>query len=102
MTSPLPLLLAEVTTEELALARAPRAVLPARWASVACPLTRRWARTLSDEFKRGDCHAGRYETSLVLAAARGRVLDDARAALPALGVSLADEIRAGKKTFREM
>ena len=37
-------------------------------ASVACPLSKRWARTLSDEFKRGNCHAGRYETSLVLAA----------------------------------
>jgi creatinine amidohydrolase len=36
-------------------------------ASVACPLTRRWARTLTDEFKKGECHAGRYETSLVLA-----------------------------------
>ena len=42
--------------------------LPEGAASVACPLTRRWGRTLSDEFKRGDCHAGRYETSLVLAA----------------------------------
>ena len=31
-------------------------------------LTRRWGRTLTDEFKRGDCHAGRYETSLMLAA----------------------------------
>ncbi|MGH7330823.1 MAG: creatininase family protein [Polyangiaceae bacterium] len=37
-------------------------------ASCACPLERRFARTLSEEFKRGDCHAGRYETSLVLAA----------------------------------
>jgi creatinine amidohydrolase len=32
---------------------------------VACPLTRRWARTLSAEFKSGACHAGRYETSIV-------------------------------------
>jgi creatinine amidohydrolase len=68
--------------------------------SVACPLTRRWGRTLSDEFKRGDCHAGRYETSLVLAAG-----DDVRASykdLPTLGVSLADGIREGKKTFVEL
>ena len=49
---------------------APRSTgLPAGRASVACPLTRRWARTLSAEFKSGACHAGRYETSLVLAAA---------------------------------
>jgi creatinine amidohydrolase len=45
--------------------------LPGR-ASVACPLTRRWARTLSAEFKSGACHAGSYETSLVLAAAPRR------------------------------
>ena len=37
---------------------------------------RRWARTLTDEFKRGSCHAGRYETSLLLAAAeRSRLVD---------------------------
>ena len=68
--------------------------------SVACPLTRRWGRTLSDEFKRGDGHAGRDETSLVLAAG-----DDVRASykeLPTLGVSLADGIREGKKTFVEL
>jgi len=69
-------------------------------ASVACPLTRRWARTLSDEFKRGDCHAGRYETSLVLAA-NGRVAP-AAASLPTLTTSLAAAIRAGRATFREM
>ena len=69
-------------------------------ASVACPLTRRWARTLSDEFKRGDCHAGRYETSLALAAGA-----DVRAeykALPGIAVSLADGLKAGKKTFQDM
>ncbi|MEO6419412.1 MAG: creatininase family protein, partial [Polyangiaceae bacterium] len=41
--------------------RAAVRAFPEGRASVACPLTRRWARTLSDEFKRGDCHAGRYE-----------------------------------------
>lgn len=68
--------------------------------SVACPLTRRWGRTLSDEFKRGDCHAGRYETSLVLAA--GGAVRPASSTLPTLKVSLADGIRAGKTSFREM
>ena len=29
---------------------------------------RRWASTLGEEFKSGDCHAGRYESSIVLAA----------------------------------
>lgn len=74
--------------------------LPAGSASVACPLTRRWGRTLGDEFKRGDCHAGRYETSLVLAAG-----GDVRASfgeLPTLGLSLAEAIKAGKTTFAEI
>ncbi len=74
--------------------------LPAGKASVACPLSRRWGRTLSDEFKRGDCHAGRYETSLVLAA--GGHVRESFGALPSLGLSLSDAIRAGKTTFAEI
>ena len=77
-----------------------RAAVTGLRASVASPLTRRWARTLTDEFKRGDCHAGRYETSLVLAAG-GAVRDEHRA-LPAVGVSLADAIRDGKNRFRDI
>jgi creatinine amidohydrolase len=77
--------------------RAAIAGLPAGRASVACPLTRRWGRTLTDEFKRGNCHAGQYETSLVLAAG---VTVTGRAELPALEASLADGIKAGKTTFR--
>jgi creatinine amidohydrolase len=69
-------------------------------ACVASPLTKRWGRTLSDEFKRGDCHAGRYETSLVLAAG-GRVSSEHKA-LPAVGVSLAQAIRAGAARFRDI
>ncbi len=60
-----------------------RAVLDGRdgaRVSVACPLIRRWARTLSAEFKSGACHAGRYETSLVLARDAGLVDEAARAA----------------------
>ncbi len=71
-------------------------------ASVACPLARRWARTLSDEFKRGNCHAGRYETSLVLAAGpRGHVHDAFTGMLP-VDISLSDGIKAGKMTFSAM
>jgi len=70
-------------------------------ASVACPLTRRWARTLSDEFKRGDCHAGRYETSLLMAADAALVRPSA-SGLPAVPISLAEGIRAGKTTFASM
>jgi creatinine amidohydrolase len=74
--------------------------LPKGAGSVACPLTRRWGRTLSDEFKRGDCHAGRYETSLVLAA--GAPVRPSFGELPTLGLSLSDAIRAGKSTFAEI
>ena len=79
--------------------------LPAGHASVACPLTKRWARTLSDEFKSGACHAGRYETSLILAADRADGSHPAQLAgraLPALDISLSRGIKEGKKTFREM
>jgi creatinine amidohydrolase len=74
--------------------------LPAGATSVACPLTKRWARTLSDEFKRGDCHAGRYETSLAIAG--GATVRDGHRELPAVEVSLSKEIRAGRTRFREM
>ncbi len=73
----------------------------ARPAAVSFPnqLTRRWARTLTDEFKRGDCHAGRYETSLV----PGRAPDlvrPTRGLFPTLAISLAAAIRAeGEVTF---
>jgi creatinine amidohydrolase len=71
-------------------------------ASVACPLSRRWGRTLSPEFKSGACHAGRYETSLVLAAAPGTVDTAAASALPDLTVSLSDGIKAGQTSFLAM
>jgi creatinine amidohydrolase len=76
------------------------AAFPPGRTSVACPLTRRWGRTLSDEFKRGNCHAGRYETSLVLAA--GGHVDDTFTLLPSVDVSLSDGIKAGKTTFAAM
>lgn len=71
-------------------------------ASVACPLTRRWARTLSDEYKSGACHAGRYETSLVLAAAPELVHADIARKLPTLDISLSESMRGGLTTFRAM
>lgn len=70
--------------------------------SVACPLSRRWGRTLSPEFKSGACHAGRYETSLVLAAAPETVNTAAASALPDLAVSLSDGIKAGQTSFLAM
>ncbi len=71
-------------------------------ASAATPLARRWARTLSDEFKRGACHAGEYETSIVLAADPAAVRSPLAASLPEVDISLSDMLRAGKSRFREM
>jgi creatinine amidohydrolase len=76
------------------------ATFGARRASVACPLSRRWGRTLSDEFKRGNCHAGRYETSLVLAA--GGHVHDGFTSLPDVDVSLSEGIKSGQTTFASM
>jgi creatinine amidohydrolase len=74
---------------------------PAR-VSIACPLTRKWARTLSDEFKSGACHAGRYETSLALARDPTLIDESARASLPEIPISLSDNLQAGVTTFAAM
>jgi creatinine amidohydrolase len=71
-------------------------------ASVACPLERRWARTLSDEFKSGACHAGRYETSIVLSHDPSLVDAQARGDLPPVPISLSDQLRRGVTDFVEM
>ncbi len=71
-------------------------------ASVASPLTRRWAKTLSEEFKRGACHAGEYETSIVLAAHAQSVREAIARELPEVDVSLSDAIKRGVTAFRTM
>jgi creatinine amidohydrolase len=81
-----------------AIADAPRGA-----ASVACPVRRRWAGTLGQEFASGACHAGRYETSIVMAAAPPYVVDEgARTALPPVPISLSDQLKAGVGTFAAM
>ena len=55
--------------------------------SVACPLTKKWARTLDAEFKSGACHAGLYETSIMMAAAPEMVDDAVRGVLPPVPIS---------------
>lgn len=62
---------------------------------------RRLAERLTEEFRSGACHAGRFETSIVLATEPSLVREPARAALPALWASLSEAIRAGKRTFHE-
>lgn len=65
-------------------------------------LTRKpWALRLGEEFRSGACHAGRYETSVVMAEEPDQVRDDLRAGLAANPASLSVAIRDGKKTFAE-
>lgn len=67
---------------------------------LADPADARFAATLTEEFASGSCHAGRYETSLVIAAG-GRVLDEARGALPNHPLDLIARIKGGAKSFAD-
>jgi creatinine amidohydrolase len=60
-----------------------------------------WALRLTDEFKSGACHAGQFETSIVLAERPELVREATRAALPPNPVSLSRAIREGKKSFED-
>ncbi len=65
-------------------------------------LTRKpWAHRLGDEFKSGACHAGRFESSIVLSERPRSVRDRLRASLAPNPESLSQAIQAGKKTFEE-
>jgi creatinine amidohydrolase len=59
------------------------------------------AARLTPEFRSGSCHAGQYETSLVLAIRPDLVHMDVAATLPENAVPLAEHIRAGKRGFHE-
>ncbi|MBN6037142.1 creatininase family protein [Amycolatopsis sp. 195334CR] len=63
---------------------------------------RRNAERLTDEFRSGSCHAGQYETSLVLADRPDLVDTTAMRALPAVPVDLPSAMRAGQSDFRDM
>jgi len=71
--------------------------------AVACPnLTKRtFASRLTDEFQSGACHAGQFETSVVLAARAELVRNERRRTLEANAHSLSTAIRDGKTTFEE-
>jgi creatinine amidohydrolase len=65
-------------------------------------LTRRAvAARLSDEFRTGACHAGRFEGSVVLAEAPHLFRGDVARSLEPNPASLSDAIRAGKESFAE-
>jgi creatinine amidohydrolase len=66
-------------------------------------LTRRAnAERLTDEFRSGSCHAGRYETSLVLADRPELVRADRMSALEERHVDMPAAIRAGQTDFVAM
>jgi creatinine amidohydrolase len=57
-------------------------------------------RRLTEEFQSGACHAGRYETSIVMAARPELVHETLRTALPANNRSLVEAHAAGLTTFK--
>lgn len=59
------------------------------------------ALRLGDEFRSGACHAGRFETSIVLAERPELVRDHIRKGLAPNPASLSRAIRDGKQTFEE-
>lgn len=71
--------------------------------AVAFPdFTRRaLAQSLTEEFVSGACHAGQFETSIVMAHRPDLVADDLRTALDENNASLVAAIQKGMKTFKE-
>ena len=83
---------------ETALQRAREAGVPCAFPNV----TRKpHALRLGEEFKSGACHAGRYETSLVMAATPFLVRRQLAVDLPPNPASLSVAIREGKENFEE-
>jgi creatinine amidohydrolase len=60
-----------------------------------------WATRLGDEFRTGACHAGRFETSVVMALRASLVREAFRRELPGNPASLSAAIRAGHTTFAQ-
>ncbi len=60
-----------------------------------------WAVRLSEEFRSGACHAGQFETSIVLAECPDLVRNAIRETLPPNPASLSRAIREGKRDFND-
>jgi creatinine amidohydrolase len=60
-----------------------------------------WALRLSDEFKSGACHAGQFETSIMLSERPELVRAAIGATLPPNPASLSRAIKDGKRSFEE-
>jgi len=68
-----------------------------------CPdITKKpWATRLTEEFRSGACHAGRYESSIVLAERSDLVRENIRRGLPPNPASIGKAIRSGATSFEE-
>lgn len=60
-----------------------------------------WGSRLTDEFKSGACHAGRFEGSIVMASRPDLIRDEIRQRLPPVHQSLSKAIREGRSNFAE-
>lgn len=60
-----------------------------------------WALRLGEEFRSGACHAGSFETSMVLAVRPELVREGVRESLPANPASLSEAIRRGVRNFED-
>jgi creatinine amidohydrolase len=63
---------------------------------------RRHAQRLTEEFRAGECHAGRYETSLVLADRPDLVDTTTMRGLPRIAVDMPRAMREGRTDFPAM
>jgi creatinine amidohydrolase len=63
--------------------------------------TKRWGRMLNDEFRSGACHAGSFETSVVMVHSPEDVREEMLAQLPPVPISLSRGIKEGITTFME-
>lgn len=95
------LLSAHLEPEHIAVVREAQDVLRGRGLAVAFPdiTERRFARLLTAEYRRGSCHAGRYETALVQAAQPGLVRESLRRTLPHNDADFLGALRAGVRDF---
>ena len=59
------------------------------------------AQTLTEEFRSGACHAGQYETSLIMAARPELVNDEERRKLADNPSSLTEAFARGARTFEQ-
>jgi creatinine amidohydrolase len=86
-----------------ALAEAAKQAAEENLLPIICPdLTKKpWASRLTEEFKTGACHAGRYEASIVMALRPELVRDELRRTLPPNPASLSVAITKGARTFEE-